>query len=55
MNVFLVIGISAAIVYAAILYGVHRLYTAEYQRRAAIGAAFRNRVRKHVIREGFWS
>lgn len=52
MSPVLVLGIGAAVVYAAILYGVHRLYTAQFGRRAAAGAAFRRRVAKHV-RGGF--
>ncbi|UDL90348.1 hypothetical protein LGH82_02910 [Mesorhizobium sp. PAMC28654] len=55
MSPFLVLGISGVIVYAIILYGVHRLYTAGFRRRAATGAAFQKRVNKHVMRGGIWS
>lgn len=55
MNPFLVVGIGGVIAYAIILYGVHRLYTAHFSRRAATGAAFRRRVDKHVMRGGIWS
>lgn len=54
MNPVLVLGISAVVAYAAILYGVHRLYTAHYRNRVASGAAFRRRVNKHVMRGGSW-
>ncbi|MBZ9678932.1 hypothetical protein [Mesorhizobium sp. ES1-1] len=52
MNPVLVLGISAVVVYAGVLYGVHRLYTAHFQRRSAAGAAFGRRVDKHVMRRG---
>ncbi|SDA39495.1 hypothetical protein [Mesorhizobium qingshengii] len=55
MSPFLVLGIGGTIAWAIVLYGVHRLYSAHFQRRAAAGAAFRRRVNKHVMRGGIWS
>ncbi|WP_292178218.1 hypothetical protein [Mesorhizobium sp.] len=55
MSPFLVVGIGGTIAWAIVLFGVHRLYTAHFQRRAATGAAFRRRVNKQVMRGGLWS
>ncbi|WP_190237938.1 hypothetical protein [Mesorhizobium sp. M2A.F.Ca.ET.015.02.1.1] len=41
--------------YALILVGVHLLFTRIERRRLAAGAAFRARVRKHVLKGFIWS
>lgn len=39
--------------YAAILCGCHVLFTRQARRSSAAGAAFRSRVQRHVMRQGF--
>ncbi|WP_181169630.1 hypothetical protein [Mesorhizobium sp. B2-4-4] len=55
MSPILTALIGGTVAWAIVLFGVHRLYTAHFQRRAATGAAFRRRVDKHVKRGSIWS
>jgi hypothetical protein len=52
---FFAYTIAGAVIWGAFLYGVHLLFTRFEGRRVAAGAAFRRRVRKHVLKGFIWS
>jgi hypothetical protein len=47
--------LAGAALYAAFLYALHLVFTRRTRRDVAAGAAFRGRVRKHVLKGAIWS